>query len=557
MRIPMGIRSELDNYHFDRTEKENILYQVRRSFKHFLSEETNSIWLFTLEKFATTAPWSYWDHEVIISALKILENDPKRTLDAIEAWHVELSIAFSELFNKVDITNSNESFDQNRPSDNLTISNQVHPEYLRLVEHLFGNLIPVFWGICRKKGVKASFNLGQGEKFFQTNDLAHLYSGFDDRIRNGIAHGEVHFKGNGIVYGKTDTPYVHCISSNELLDKMDELRRVINGLAIAIIIFECRNERFIKEVGNFKWPIGVLNQVLRHRCGRLNLEIVGIIESSYSLAGEQLQVSIHTDLTSKETIILDIINISSKILALTHKKYDRFMFQIDTDDVLPSTVFITTDILKKYLEQDKPLDKCVDFLDLSMLWPSPSHKLVNKYKVYNYLIKSGWPKAAREIQLTFKKKNLPKIREVKENHAGKDFRLDITITLDPGSLSLEFDDAQAICEKVVAKYKYKLSLGKKINLLPSSRRPRFPKYIWIKIYRKNGPIRWLQRRGWDSGNLMYTAEWKSSSNLHSIAIKKPYKTVNSIAYQDRLDIEGYNQIKENLEKLIQEMVSKP
>lgn len=547
------IVDELKNVSLDAADKSVREHEIKNEFKNFLTEESESIWLHSLYQFATNSPYKYWDKETLSACLNILEKDKERTLSSISSWDSQTSIAFSNLFQKTSVDLIDSSLDQKRAKDLLRISTEVHPEYLRNVEHVFGNLLCVYWGILRKGGVKAKFSLKSVIPFLEKSDKNFLLSGFDDKIRNGIAHGEIHYKGDGIVYGEIGTEFEYKIDSFQLLDKYDELKRTINSLALAILLFGCRNQKIINE---FSWPSGIIECFIRESFSRENFSVNGIVESSYALIGPQLQIGVKTELKKREIILIDCLRIAFEILKINNKTYNRILFDIDTGDSVTSMMAFDVEKLKSHFKNNSEISQVSDAIELNLLW-SDENNWKSRLKVYRYLLKTNLNLYMRESKKQFREtvfKNTQdyEIRNVEKQATDEKLRLKIKV-VPKGRNDLDSEAVKKIAREVISTFRYKPIKVQKSDLFDTKRLPGLPDYIWVTVHKRNGTLRWLGSRGWLSGNILCESEWIRKKSDQSIMVKNPEEVDDDIRYRFKIDVDAYNSAVKSVNDLVKDV----
>ncbi|MFV2045450.1 MAG: hypothetical protein ACC700_19735, partial [Anaerolineales bacterium] len=77
-----------------------------------------------------------------------------------------------------------QAMDLNRQKDLITLSTEFIPAYLRWAEHVFGNLMQVYWSVTKKGAVEGRFDLRGATTLFRSKRLDSLLSGYSDKVRN-------------------------------------------------------------------------------------------------------------------------------------------------------------------------------------------------------------------------------------------------------------------------------------------------------------------------------------------------------------------------------------
>lgn len=544
----------LEQSDLGKAEREIKSEKALNRFQYLLNEDFPKKWLPFLYNFTSKRPWVFFDSEVILEMIQFLELDSERSANGIKAWENELSIVFNDFFNSSKVASSDYSLDSKSPRDNIVITNEVHPEYLWLCEHIFGNLVSLFWGINRKSSspVKARFDLGNGERDLKKNKRDSFYNGFNDRVRNGIAHGEVHFRGDGIVYGKKDVPHEYKLDASQLLDTLDELRRTVNNLAIALVIFLGNNKKKLEDKYIFYLPSGLSNALFVAFSSREGFQIIGLVDSKFSLVGKQLQIYIKSIHRKRDILIYECLRIAKNLSDFITEEYDRYFYEIDTRDSISSSFGLNVKLFNQALLEDD-IAYIPEVIDASLLW-SDEGKWPARIKTYSYIFKQHFFQGINKFKKESNSDGPPyMVRSSEIISTEDDHRLKLKLLIDK---SYNEDQIHCICQKVVRKYKYRPFFKKKDRLLKKPSSFRVPSYIWISAYYKDGPIRWLGKRGWLSGNIAFNAEWTSRDSNEPIYVKDHEIIKDNIRYQFKINEQAYEKVIKDVNDLIQNFQKK-
>jgi len=170
-------------------------------FENYLPALVPDLWPRVLSVFARSAPLKYWSPQVLDAALTVLETDKARTIKALSEWRSRIGVGFDYLLRPAPTEAYEESYSTSAAQDLLRLANEFHPEYLRRCEHIFSNLIVLYWAILKRGDVKAKFDVASAVSRIRSTQHDVLLTGYDEKIRNASAHGEVVFRGMGIRYG--------------------------------------------------------------------------------------------------------------------------------------------------------------------------------------------------------------------------------------------------------------------------------------------------------------------------------------------------------------------
>jgi hypothetical protein len=335
-------------------------------FGNYIPSSIDPLWLRVLSKFTNGIPLRYWDKETIEKALTALEKDNRRTLDALSAWKNRIGIGFDYLFRRATIEKSEENLSTSKAPDILALANEFHPEYLRRCEHIFTNLIILYWAISKKGSVQGKFDITGASAILKNKGYELFMSGYNDKVRNGIAHGQVIFGSFDIQYGDSRFPYK--LQTDEFLYLFDTLWRTSNSLAIAILLFLARNHASIPVTNNFL-PTEIIALIAAAETERTGLSITGVIESEIR-SGQQLHILIKTVFRKRESVLLECAYIAIRLLDAGAVSYSRYIFEIDQGMKVDSMVPILPNKLASL--QNESYERFSEILDSPLIWTDES-----------------------------------------------------------------------------------------------------------------------------------------------------------------------------------------
>ena len=554
-----SIRDFLAKSYFARVGGADAELRHRKGSKHFskyFSSEVDNVWPRVLYRFVHSAPWRYWDPNVIESSLEVLENSVERTVSAISAWSREIGIGFDNLLRKSATSDCEESLGLDTAHDILRLSTEFHPEYLRCAQHIFANLITIYWAILKKGPVQGNFNIPSATARIKTKGFDLLLSGYDDRIRNAIAHGDVVFKGVGIQYGEQKAGYE--LSSLDFLSKFDSLWRTSNSLAIAILLFIARNKPRIETIQSLTLPPSIITLLAAGSIERYGLNVLGAVESDLPHTGKQLHIAIRTTFRSREMVLFDSARIAMYLLENGALSYSRYLFGIDCGKAVSSLVIVLPERLSKLLQQQASFDHINEIFDKTQLLWYDESKLFSKFRVRKLIFSSYFRLAWEDFKIELQKAGLWRgvgrfrIRKTENISTGCVPRLRVTAVL---QYPFDADDKELIKEIVHSIIK---KVSKNWIYTKTSEFERGwgwfgrPKYVLVSLYKIDGTLRWLGAGGWQGGNLLVTAEKIYSSKKSPILVTKPEEIWKGIRFRYAMDIQAYRKTLVEITKLINE-----
>jgi hypothetical protein len=531
------LREFIEGNPLGRAEAETRHRSGSMFFRDYISSSNPSGWFRLLSKFAQDAPLRYWDREIIEKALSVLEIDPQRTVNALTTWKNRVGIGFDYLFRRAGIEIYEDELSTQKASDLLLLANEFQPEYLRRCEHIFTNLIILYWAVLKKGTIQAKgFDIRGAISLLKSKGYEILLIGYDENVRNGIAHGQVTFGLSEIQYG--DIRYPYKLPDDEFQYIFDALWRTSNSLAIAILLFIARNHSLLSAASINTLPTSIISLIAAAETEREGLSVKGVLESP----GYQLYILTGTVFNKREAVILECMQIALRLVDAGAVGYKRFVFGIHQQTEADSMIVI---LPQKLIElQDEPYTRFAEILESQLIWTNES-SLQNNIKAFKIAmlsnIRLGWMKfmsEQRENGLFFTT-NRYYIKKVKNSSAGGIARVHVFVTLKFSVDAKNSDIIKKIILDVINKFRNRRFATnpskfykKRLNLY------KLPKYIWVSLYQDEGPTRWVVYGGWIRKNLIAMAEKVSDTGSEPIFVKNPDETWQGIRFQYSINLEA-------------------
>ncbi len=505
-------------------------------FGDYLPSSVNPVWFRVLSKFTKDIPLRYWNKDTIEKALSILEFNDHRTVEALLQWKNRVGIGFDYLFRRSSIEKHEEDLSTLKAPDLLLLANEFHPEYLRRCEYIFTNLIILYWAILKKGSVRTDFEIKGAVSFLRSKGTELLLAGYDEKVRNGIAHGQVTFGLSDIQYG--DNRFLYKLQDDEFLYLFDTLWRTLNSLAIAILIFIARNHSSISSVNN-PLPTSIISLIAAAETERGGLSLKGVIESE-TQSSRQLHILIETIFNKRESILLECSQIAIRLLDAGAVGYSRFVFEIYQGTSVDSLVVILPE--KIISLENEPYTRFSEILSTELIWTDET-VLQNRVKAFKIAListaKLAWMKFIKEQQSKgfFLTTNRFYVKEVKNSSAGGMARVYIVITLRFPSDANDSDMVKRIILTVIQKFSRKRFVTNPSKVLKERWNwYKRPKYVWVSLYQYDGPIRWVVNGGWQRKNLIAAAEKIYDTKAQPLFVKKLDEIWKGIRLQYSMDV---------------------
>jgi len=511
-------------------------------FANYLPAPVPDLWPRVLSTFTRSPPLKYWSPQVLDAALAVLENDRARTIGALSEWRGPIGIGFDYLLRRAPTEAHEESYSTSAAQELLRLSNEFHPEYLRLCEHIFSNLIVLYWAILKRGDVRGRFDITGAVARIQSTRHEILLSGYDDKIRNAIAHGEVVFRGMGIRYGAEAANYE--LSSYDFLERFDEIWRTANSLAIAIILFLARYRGQVNAnlPSTLALPIGIINLIAIADTERTGLSVLGLVESNLPAGAKQLHIAIKTVFRGKPAVLLDCSRISLCLLRSGASGYSRFLFDVDHGAKHTSMAVILPERLSELVNSDAPFERIAEiFEETQLIWYSESAlsmRLKALQLSFTANFRLAWEKYLAEMQTRglFATLRRYRIRKIENASAAGIARVKAYVVLHTHLDTANRALIREVMRTVVSQLSRRLIETNPSDIIKRTNWRNYPKYIWINLYQYDGPIRWLEAGGWPKGNLIATAEKIIGSQYQPIYVKNPEETWKGIRLRFSMDL---------------------
>jgi len=273
---------------------------------------------------------------------------------------------------------------------------------------------------------------------------------------------------------------------------------------------------------------------------RDGLRFLGGIESFTRFAGRQLHVALAVDTKSRNQIILESSRVARELLNQGATGFDRFLFEIDSDQGVPSLVIILPKILEELLEENSPMTRFPEILaDTQLLWcnePRYISSIRAWYKVFKSSLKklkrlllTEWqshgllPAKGRYVILGIQNLSVSGIARV-------EVRAHLTHPSD-GEDRVLIENILTDLTKIGRRRFVKSRSGIMDKGIPW---PKRPSYVFLQLFRRNGPSRWLQRGGWQGGNIVAIGERVWGDRKH-VLVKNPQAELGRIRVQYEID----------------------
>ena len=222
--------------------------------------------------------------------------------------------------------------------------------------------------------------------------------------------------------------------------------------------------------------------------------------------------------------------------------FDRFLFEVDSGRGLSSLVIILPKVLKKLFNENAPEARLPEILtDTQLLWCNEP-RFITSLRAWSKVIKAGLRKARRDVLAEWHRRGLFRakgryvVREVRNLSAGGIARIEVRALLVHPDFAVDRDLVDAVLKDVIRLGRRRLVRSRSGILdkgIPWQKRPC---YVFVHLFRRDGPSRWLQRDGWIGGNVVAVGE-RVWGGREYVLVKKPQAELGKIRVRYEIDRE--------------------
>jgi len=277
---------------------------------------------------------------------------------------------------------------------------------------------------------------------------------------------------------------------------------------------------------------------------RIGLNLVGVVESEIHGVGKQLHLAVQTSSLYRPLVLLECAQLTMHLLKNGGSGYARYLFDIDQGKSVSSLVIVKPDRLAQLLAESAPIERLSEiFDDPPLLWYNES-ELRTKLKAWKYLFKSRLRIAREEIASGWRYAGIISrgrgrylIRKVENVSVGKIARINVTAVLRyPDDVSNR-NLIREIIHRVIKETSRLWIDTKKAGFESGKGRTARPTYIWLRLCKLDGTIRWLNSCSWQNGNLVAMAERAYGLFTKPIQTRNPEEIWQGILIRYSMDME--------------------
>lgn len=249
----------------------------------------------SLKEYVTDAPQKFYDtgvFELYLNFLLKLKNDSPQTLVELfndRKFSLDLGVKSLESINQLDI------HDPALPKEYLDkiryLQNTIHFNYLSLLEssfHAFIYLLAAHRRISRNKSLQG-LDVYNCVEELKSSEFSMIVKSYNNIIRNGIAHGDIQYNDNDIIYKARGEQKEATVQ--EMVTLFDDTVDVCNALCLALKMFVIMNHDFLIE-NEVHIPRTLLLQELKSQANTPYWVIEDCLEMNFNIM-ERKQLNIY------------------------------------------------------------------------------------------------------------------------------------------------------------------------------------------------------------------------------------------------------------------------
>ena len=507
----MTLREYLSRDPFGDIERRLRHHRTMQTLGSFLGVPHADDWVPGLSLFVENSPYHFWDPGTVSLATGLLEQDRALTGACISSLKPELAVAFDNLF-RPSSAFSSETHSHGDDSPGFVVTSTVfQPEYLRLIEFVFAPFALLMRAASRRKPIPKGLKLVDACSNLEKDGHGCLVAGYDSGIRNALAHGQVQYGGLELHFTPDKKP-PFSLAPYEFVEFFDSLWRTSVSLALAFVIYVCR-ALTTEHSADLKpsLPDSLVGRVAARRYESRSLKLISVLPSNPALVGKQLHISLQTASAARSEVLKSAARVAMGLVDLGLSTYDRFAISVYCHRASPCFVALCPADVETLVDKEAtPETVTYLFQDAPLLWHDETRfrrsLRTGLGALQAFRDSVGAQLAESEIE-TLRWQGSYYVRHVQAVDSGNLRTIRVLVVLRHHEESPSQDLLEDVGCSVARRFSWQLS-SELLRHTVRTAAPRFrPDRVGVKVYRRDGPLRWLGSQGWASGNLVAIAEW--------------------------------------------------
>lgn len=485
-----------------------------------------------LEPFTTTRPLCYFDRSVVDVCLHLFETNPAATLQALERHEGAVTHAILALLRKGSVWGREEALSIQSPQQIAELERVWHPEYQRVIEHIWNNLItPVLdlLGMARKRDY---VKLTLANRITSLRDLGYpaFVAGANATIRNAISHGGVRFGHARITYQSSNQTLE--LLPSQFTGYLDRLTDTSSAIVTSLLLFMGRNPGVTAPRRCGRLPLGLRFLLVRGATHYSGFVLDSVSESEI---GVERVLNLYGISKTRSRMVhrFDGVSAASQALKYGGDIYGQIAVSIDCGGPVHTYSPYKVREMKAAFQPGAPSSLLASILDVKreLLWYNAS-TLSRKLYVWKCSMLGAWLNAKDDLierwrasgldvlwtryVLRFSSshgnKSVGRIRRI-EGHA-------VLVSTDDATKEMVWKMIRHASRRLRRKLLRSHDMTGKATFLA-----RHPKYVWLTVHSADGRLRELDARAPGHASILATAEWiHRSQRGKPIVVKQPSET---------------------------------
>jgi hypothetical protein len=289
-------------------------------------------YILSIKDYITLRPQKLFNENVYHRYLNFLNTYITKESEFIVAYKEiehDINIALKTLYE----VNNHDYHEKLVPTDSIQvlsfIEKNIHYNYLNLTESVFHKFIKLIAIQERQKRSKpiSGLDIYNCVEELAKSDFNFITSGYNNTMRNGIAHGWIVYKEREIKYkGKRGSPVE--FETSKVIRMFDEMLDVCNGLCLALEVFYILNKEKFSHL-DLSIPKQLLIQELRAQTNAPRWQVIDCLESE--IIGDKKQLNVFTKNSLRALDEVNYYTFRTAVFAEYFAPgYDRYFFSLDS-----------------------------------------------------------------------------------------------------------------------------------------------------------------------------------------------------------------------------------
>lgn len=375
----------------------------------YLNESNNGDYL-SIVKYINDIPYKFYSKKAFQDYYDFLEHlktsSPEHLKTILNEKGRDISLALKYLAE----INSLEIHDTLLPQNDIDLliftDRNIYYNYLRLTEGVYATLIyplAYFELVKNNKKTDCLRDIFNCVEVLKKSDNIYLTEPYINVIRNGIAHGNITYLENNIVFSD-NKGNTYELYAKDFINLFDTMIDYCNGIALGLKIFLTLNLEYLEQ-NKIRIPRQILLEELRASVDAPGWQIIELLESRITIDGNsQLMIYVKNDLLR----YIEVLYFCFRTAILVEKfasGYGRYFFNLKNKYSYDGWAAFDGILLKKLrIQNENNFGKYTDALENGYVFfvpkirlPSLIHFIVNFIAIF----RQNFPLVWKEYRNTY------------------------------------------------------------------------------------------------------------------------------------------------------------